>query len=96
MRNAFYLVVCAGIGIRALAAIRNRGCFVTAVGVVDPVPLRGITIHHEWIHADGKALARLAGQLTARVADTLPLHAAAEAHIRLAAGHFSGRLVLTP
>lgn len=87
----------AGIGIRALAAIRNRGCFVTVVGGADPVPLRGITIHHEWIHADGKALARLAGQeLTVRVADILPLHAAAEAHIRLTAGHFSGRLVLTP
>ncbi|MGW6332087.1 NADP-dependent oxidoreductase [Nocardia rhamnosiphila] len=86
-----------GAGIRALAAIRNRGRFVTVVGGPDPVPLRGITVHHEWIHADGNALARLAGQkLTARVADTLPLHAAAEAHTRLATGRFSGRLVLTP
>nr|WP_228803255.1 zinc-binding dehydrogenase [Nocardia cyriacigeorgica] len=60
-------------------------------------PLRGITVHHEWIHADAKTLARLAAQqLTIRVADTLPLHAAAEAHSRLAAGGFSGRLVLTP
>ncbi|MET8797424.1 zinc-binding dehydrogenase [Nocardia sp. NPDC004568] len=55
------------------------------------------TVHHEWIHADGKALAGIAGQkLTARVADTLPLHAAAEAHTRLAAGRLAGRLVLTP
>ncbi|MGA6204324.1 NADP-dependent oxidoreductase [Nocardia testacea] len=87
----------AGAGIRALAAIRNRGRFVTVVGGPDPVPLRGITVHHEWIHADGKALARIAGQkLTTRVAETLPLHAATEAHTRLAAGRVSGRLVLTP
>lgn len=86
-----------GAGIRALAAIRNRGRFVTVVGGPDPIPLRGITVHHEWIHADGNALARLAGQeLTTRVADILPLHAAAEAHARLATGRLSGRLVLTP
>ncbi|PXX69229.1 NADPH:quinone reductase-like Zn-dependent oxidoreductase [Nocardia tenerifensis] len=86
-----------GAGIRALAAVRNRGRFVTVVGGPDPKPLRGITVHHEWIHADGNTLARLAGQkLTARVADILPLHAAAEAHTRLATGRFSGRLVLTP
>ncbi|MGF6881483.1 NADPH:quinone reductase-like Zn-dependent oxidoreductase [Nocardia sp. GAS34] len=86
-----------GAGIRALAAVRDRGSFVTVVGGADPTPLRGIAVHHHWIHADGQALARLAGQgLTARVADTLPLHAAAEAHARLAAGRLSGRLVLTP
>lgn len=87
----------AGLGIRALAAVRNHGSFVTVVGGVDPVPLRGIAVHHEWVHADGEALARLACRgLTVRVADTLPLHAAAEAHARLAAGGLSGRLVLTP
>lgn len=86
-----------GAGIRALAAIRNRGRFVTVVGGPDPIPLRGITVHHQWIHADGKALAQLTERkITARVADTLPLQAAAEAHTRLAVGHFSGRLVLTP
>lgn len=86
-----------GAGIRALAAVRNRGRFATVVGGSDPTPLRGITVHHEWIHADAKTLARLAAQqLTVRVAGTLPLHAAAEAHSRLAAGGFSGRLVLTP
>ncbi len=86
-----------GAGIRALAAIRNRGRFVTVVGGLDPIPLRGITVHHEWIHADGNALARLGGQkLTVRVADTLPLHAAGEAHTRLATGRFPGRLVLAP
>jgi NADPH:quinone reductase-like Zn-dependent oxidoreductase len=87
----------AGAGIGALAAVRNRGSFVTVVGGADPTPLRGIAVHHHWIHADGQALARLVRQrLTARVAGTFPLHAAAEAHTRLAAGRFSGRLVLTP
>ncbi|RJO75193.1 NADP-dependent oxidoreductase [Nocardia panacis] len=86
----------AGLSNRALAAIRNRGRFVTVVGGAVPVPLRGITVHQEWIHADGRALARLAEQkLTFRVAETLPLEAAAEAHTRLAAGGLSGRLVLT-
>lgn len=87
----------AGLGARALAAVRNRGSFVTVVGGADPIPLRGIAVHHEWIHADGKTLARLVDQnLTTRVADTLPLADAAVAHERLAAGGFSGRLVLTP
>lgn len=86
-----------GAGSRALAAIRNRGRFVTVVGGPDPIPLRGITVHHEWIHADGNALADLTRRkLTTRVADTLGLHAAAEAHTRLATERFSGRLVLTP
>lgn len=87
----------AGLGARALAAVRNRGSFVTVVGGADPIPLRGIAVHHEWIHADGETLARLVDQnLTTRVADTLPLADAAVAHERLAAGGFSGRLVLTP
>ncbi|MTE15396.1 zinc-binding dehydrogenase [Nocardia sp. CT2-14] len=86
----------AGLGGRALAAVRNRGQFVTVVGGADPIPLRGITVHHEWIHADGQALARLVERkLTTRVAATLPLHAAAEAHTRLAAGGLPGRIVLT-
>lgn len=87
----------AGLGIRALAAVRNRGQYVTVVAGADPVPLRGITVHHEWIHAEGRGLARLAeSKLTTRVADVLPLHAAAEAHARLAAGSLPGRIVLTP
>ncbi len=86
----------AGLGMRALAAVRNRGSYVTVVGGLNPIPLRGITVHHEWIHADGAALARIAEPgLTARVAGTLPLHDAAEAHTRLEAGGLRGRLVLT-
>ncbi|MGX1806443.1 alcohol dehydrogenase catalytic domain-containing protein [Nocardia sp. NPDC055321] len=87
----------AGAGIHALAAVRTRGSFVTVMGGPPPIPLRGITVHRQWISADGPALATLAAaNLTLRVADTLPLDRAAEAHHRLAAGGLRGRLVLTP
>lgn len=87
----------AGLGIRALAAVRTRGAFSTVVGGTAPLPLRGIRVHQHWISADGAALARLAAMgLTTRVAGVLPLDRAAEAHERLAAGGMRGRLVLTP
>ncbi|MFD6271248.1 NADP-dependent oxidoreductase [Nocardia asteroides] len=86
----------AGLGAVALAAVRNRGAFVTVVGGADPIPLRGIRVHHTWISADGAALATLAGyDLTLRVAGTLPLDQAVTAHHRLAEGGLRGRLVLT-
>ncbi|WP_228822969.1 NADP-dependent oxidoreductase [Nocardia blacklockiae] len=87
----------AGLGVRALAAVRTRGAYVTVAGSPPPIPLRGITVHQQWISADGAALADLADAgLTLRVADTLPLDRAADAHRRLAAGGLRGRLVLTP
>ncbi|MDW6061192.1 NADP-dependent oxidoreductase [Streptomyces sp. FXJ1.4098] len=90
----------AGAGLPALAAVRNAGAFV-AVAADAPVGLRGIRSANHWIAADGTALAQLsalaaAGRLTLRVADTLPLDRAQEAHRRLAAGGLRGRLVLTP
>ncbi|GJF22471.1 NADPH:quinone reductase [Streptomyces sp. HO565] len=87
----------AGHGIRALAAVRTKGAFATVVGGSAPLPLRGIRVHQQWISADGTALAELAAMgLTLRVADTLPLERAPEAHDRLAAGGMRGRLVLVP
>lgn len=87
----------AGLGVRALAAVRTRGAYVTVVGGSAPLPLRGIRVHQQWISADGAALAELAAMdLTLRVADVLPLERAAEAHDRLAAGGIRGRLVLAP
>ncbi|ADI08573.1 alcohol dehydrogenase zinc-binding domain protein [Streptomyces bingchenggensis BCW-1] len=90
----------AGAGLPALAAVRNAGAFV-AVAADAPVGLRGIRSANHWISADGTALAQLsalaaAGRLTLRVADTLPLDQAQEAHRRLAVGGLRGRLVLTP
>ncbi|WP_433889411.1 NADP-dependent oxidoreductase [Streptomyces sp. CA-111067] len=87
----------AGLGIRALAAVRTRGAYTTVAGGTAPPPLRGIRLHHQWISADGAKLAELAAMgLTLRVADVLPLERAAEAHRRLAAGGIRGRLVLVP
>ena len=61
----------------------------------------GIRVVPVNIHADGAALAGLAGlaaagKLTLRVADTYPLADAARAHERLQAGGVRGRLVLIP
>ncbi|MDX3226891.1 NADP-dependent oxidoreductase [Streptomyces sp. ME19-01-6] len=90
----------AGVGVPALAAVRNAGAF-AAVAADAPVGLRGIRSANHWIAADGTALAQLsalaaAGRLTLRVAGALPLDQAAAAHRRLAAGGLRGRLVLTP
>ncbi len=54
-----------------------------------------------WIAVDGPALAELAaladaGQLTPRVAATLPLEEVAAAHRRVAEGGLRGRIVLIP
>ncbi|WP_045692793.1 NADP-dependent oxidoreductase [Streptomyces rubellomurinus] len=89
------------LGVRALGAVRGRGAFVAVAGGSEPVGLRGIRVANVWITADGPALAHLArlaadGRLSLRVADTLPLARAAEAHERLAKGGLRGRLVLTP
>ncbi|MFE3773159.1 NADP-dependent oxidoreductase [Streptomyces sp. NPDC059122] len=89
------------LGVRALAAVRNRGSFVSVRDGVAPVPLRGITVKEQWVAADGPALVGLSslaerGLLSLRVADALPLDRASEAHERLAEGGLRGRLVLTP
>ncbi|MEO3784035.1 NADP-dependent oxidoreductase [Actinocorallia sp. B10E7] len=89
----------AGLGVRALPAVRNRGAFASVVGGTAPVPLRATRVAGIWINADARGLAELsalaaAGDLTLRVAETLPLDKAAHAHARLAEGGLRGRLVL--
>jgi NADPH2:quinone reductase len=88
------------LGYPALDAVRARGAFAAFIGS-GPVPVRGIRVVPVNIHADGAALAGLAGlaaagKLTLRVADTYPLADAARAHERLQAGGVRGRLVLVP
>jgi NADPH2:quinone reductase len=88
------------LGYPALDAVRARGAFAAFVGS-GPVPVRGIRVVPVNIHADGAALAGLAGlaaagKLTLRVAGTYPLADAARAHERFQAGGVRGRLVLVP
>jgi NADPH:quinone reductase-like Zn-dependent oxidoreductase len=83
-----------------LDAVRDKGAFVAVAAGAAPVPLRGTRVHNVWIHTDGPRLAELAalvdaGQLTPRVAATLPLEQVATAHQRVAAGGLRGRIVLT-
>jgi NADPH:quinone reductase-like Zn-dependent oxidoreductase len=84
----------------ALDAVRDKGAFVAVAAGAAPVPLRGTHVHNVWIHTDGPRLAELAalvdaGQLTPRVAATLPLEQVASAHQRVAEGGLRGRIVLT-
>jgi hypothetical protein len=88
------------VGMAALDAVRDKGAFVAVAAGAAPVPLRGTRVHNVWIHTDGPRLAELAalvdaGQLTPRVAATLPLAQVATAHERVAAGGLRGRIVLT-
>ena len=87
-------------GVAALGAVRARGSFVAVAAGAAPVGLRGITVHNQWVAADGLALARLSalaerGLLTLRVAGIHPLEEVVRAHRRLAEGGLRGRLVLT-
>ncbi|WP_028937415.1 NADP-dependent oxidoreductase [Pseudonocardia spinosispora] len=82
-------------------ALRNGGSFVTVVAAATVFPLRGTTVRHQYVDADGRQLAELvahaeAGRLTPRVAETFPLDKAVLAHQRFAEGGLRGRLVLVP
>lgn len=90
----------AALGIAALGAVGNGGRWVAVTPGAAPLPLRGITVHTQWVAAraaDLRSLVALAGagRLTLRVHSVLPLHQAGEAHERFAAG-VRGRIVLTP
>ncbi|MFE5587920.1 NADP-dependent oxidoreductase [Kitasatospora sp. NPDC056531] len=89
------------LGLAALGAVRGQGVFAAVAGGSEPVGLRGIRVENVWVSADGAALAHLSalaeqGRLTLRLAATLPLERAGEAHERLAEGGLRGRLVLVP
>jgi NADPH:quinone reductase-like Zn-dependent oxidoreductase len=91
----------ATLGAAALKAVRDGGTFVAVVAHGNPPPERGIEPQIVWVHADADLLRRLSdmatrGELTLRVAATLPFTQAAEAHRRLEEGGVRGRLVLVP
>ena len=60
-----------------------------------------VTVKSAWVRPDAPALTELGrlastGELTLRVAETVPFDAAADAHRRLAAGGLRGRIVFVP
>ncbi|MFF5296544.1 NADP-dependent oxidoreductase [Paractinoplanes globisporus] len=88
------------IGLAAAAAAENRGVVVATRPTPALVPSRGVRQDMQLIHLDRELLADLVGQVAAgrlrtRVAATMPLTEAADAHRRVLAGGLRGKLVLT-
>lgn len=90
-----------GLGSAALACVREAGTFVTSVPTAVPDAERGISPGAVQVQPDGEAAAELArlaaaGELTIRVALTLPLDRYHEAYSRLESGGRRGKIVLIP
>ena len=91
----------AAIGAPVLGAVRDGGAFVAVLPPATPPAERGIRVDTVRVHSDGAQLTELVhlvqrGQLTLRVAQTLPFTQAAHAHALFAKGGTRGRFVLTP
>jgi NADPH2:quinone reductase len=90
-----------GLGSRALACVRDGGGFVTSVPEAVPDAARGISPGTVQVQPNADATAELAdraakGELTLRVAETLPFERFRDAYARLERGGLPGKLVLTP
>ncbi|MBM2623619.1 NADP-dependent oxidoreductase [Actinoplanes sp. LDG1-06] len=88
------------VGEAASAAVEDRGVVVATRPTPPLVPDRGVRQELQLIHLDRELLADLVGQVAAgrlstRVAVTMPLTEAADAHRRVLAGGLLGKLVLT-
>lgn len=88
------------VGEAAAAAVEDRGIVVATRPTPAIVPARGVRQELQLIRLDRELLADLVGQVAAgrlrtRVAVTMPLTEAAEAHRRVLAGGLRGKLVLT-
>ncbi|WP_373871238.1 NADP-dependent oxidoreductase [Actinoplanes xinjiangensis] len=88
------------VGEAAAAAVQDRGIVVATRPTPAIVPARGVRQELQLIRHDRDLLADLvgrvaAGQLRTRVAVTMPLTEAADAHRRVLAGGLHGKLVLT-
>ncbi|SNY24724.1 NADP-dependent oxidoreductase [Paractinoplanes atraurantiacus] len=88
------------LGEAAAAAVEDRGVVVVTRPTPGFVPARGVRQELQLIRLDRELLAELVGQvatgeLRTRVADTMPLTEAADAHRRVLAGGLRGKIVLT-
>ena len=80
----------------AIAAVRDGGAFVAVMDPAAPAAERGVRVDTVHVTPDRAQLTELLGAgLVTRVAGTLDLAEAAEAHRRLEAGGLRGKLVLT-
>jgi NADPH2:quinone reductase len=90
-----------GLGVEALDCVRDDGKFVTSVPTAVPDAQRGIDAVTVQVQPEAAATAELAaravvGELTVRIAETVPLERFREAYARLARGGLRGKIVLTP
>ena len=90
-----------GLGSAALVCVRDGGAFVTSVPTAVPEAARGIAPQAVQVQPDAAATADLAqraaaGELTIRIAETLPLERFGDAYARLERGGLRGKIVLTP
>jgi NADPH:quinone reductase-like Zn-dependent oxidoreductase len=90
-----------GLGAGALGCVRDGGSFVTSVPTAVPGATRGIDPQTVQVQPDATATAALAGQvaaseLTARVAEVLPLERFRDGYTRLSRGGSYGKIVLIP
>jgi NADPH:quinone reductase len=90
-----------GLASTALVCVRDGGAFVTSVPTAVPDGARGITPQAVQVQPDAAATADLAqraaaGELTIRIAETLPLERFGDAYARLERGGLRGKIVLTP
>jgi NADPH2:quinone reductase len=89
----------AGIGGALIGAVRDGGVFATPVSPAAPAQERDIRVARVQVKPDASALGELLqaaadGRISPRIAGTLPLADAAEAHTRTGAGGVRGKVVL--
>jgi NADPH2:quinone reductase len=89
-----------GLGDAGLVCVRDGGAFITSIPSAMPDTARGIYPNTIRVQPDGPSLAQLAtrvtdGELTIRVAETLPLEDFKRGYERLAEGGVRGRIVFT-
>ncbi|MFI1990936.1 NADP-dependent oxidoreductase [Actinoplanes sp. NPDC020271] len=88
------------VGEAVAAAVEDRGIVVATRPTAPIIPARGVRQELQLIRLDRELLADLVGQVAAgrlrtRVAATMPLTEAADAHRRVLAGGLRGKIVLT-
>ncbi|GIJ71509.1 NADP-dependent oxidoreductase [Virgisporangium ochraceum] len=96
-----YVLDAVPLGAPAGAAVADGGVLITTRPTPPVDPARGVRQEIVMVHLDRELLRTLvgdvaAGRLPARVAATVPLVEAADAHRRVEAGGLRGKLVLVP